>query len=91
MPDSNVHFRSALRGYDRAQVDQHINRQAQASAAVWQEATQRTLRSAHSRLPIPGSRARSNITANVPLRSRQHRWRQWPPPTRVLARTSSQS
>lgn len=44
MPDSNVHFRSALRGYDRAQVDQHVNQQAQASAAVWQKATERTLR-----------------------------------------------
>ena len=43
MPDSNVQFGRALRGYDRAQVDQHVNQAAQASAAVWQEAAERTL------------------------------------------------
>lgn len=44
MPDSNVQFRVALRGYDRTQVDQHLNQQAQGSSAVWQEAAERTLR-----------------------------------------------
>jgi hypothetical protein len=43
MPDSNIHFRNAVHGYDRAQVDQHVNQLAQASAAVWQEASERTL------------------------------------------------
>ena len=43
MPDSSVQFGSAFRGYDRSQVDQHVNQAAQASAAVWQEAAERTL------------------------------------------------
>ena len=43
MSDSNVHFRRVLHGYDPAQVNQHVNQLAQASAAVWQEAAERTL------------------------------------------------
>jgi DivIVA domain-containing protein len=47
MADSNIQFRNALRGYNRAQVDQHVNQLAQASAAVWQEAAERTLQVSH--------------------------------------------
>jgi DivIVA domain-containing protein len=43
MTDSNVRFRRVLHGYDPAQVNQHVNQLAQASAAVWQEAAERTL------------------------------------------------
>jgi len=32
-----------LHGYDPAQVDQHMNQLSQESAAVWQEAAERTL------------------------------------------------
>jgi len=42
MPDPNVIFRGALHGYDRAQVDQHVNQLAQASSSIWQEASERT-------------------------------------------------
>jgi DivIVA domain-containing protein len=55
MPDSNVPFRSVLRGYDPAEVDQHMKELAQASAAVWQEAAERAaqvseLKAANGRL-----------------------------------------
>jgi DivIVA domain-containing protein len=55
MSDNSVSFRSALRGYNQAQVDHHMNELAQAAASAWQEATQRTrqiedLRAANSRL-----------------------------------------
>lgn len=43
MPDSHVQFRSVLRGYDPAQVDQHMSELAQAAASVWQEASERTV------------------------------------------------
>jgi DivIVA domain-containing protein len=43
MTDSNAHFRSVLRGYDPAQVDQHVHELAQAAAAARQEAAQRTI------------------------------------------------
>lgn len=43
MSNSNVNFRRVLHGYDPAQVDQHVNQLAQASATVWQEAAERTL------------------------------------------------
>ena len=43
MPNSNVFFRRVLHGYDPAQVDQHVNQLSQESAAVWQEAAERTL------------------------------------------------
>ena len=42
MSDYSVSFRSVLRGYDQAQVDQHMNELAQAAAAAWQEASERT-------------------------------------------------
>ena len=42
MSDYNVSFRSVLRGYDQAQVDQHVNELAQAAASSWQEATEHT-------------------------------------------------
>jgi hypothetical protein len=41
MTDSNLHFRSVLRGYDTAQVDRHMHELAQASAAARQEADER--------------------------------------------------
>ena len=43
MTDSNAHFRSVLRGYDTAQVDQHVHDLAQAAAAARQEAGERTI------------------------------------------------
>ena len=43
MTDSNAHFRSVLRGYDPAQVDQHVHELAQAAAAAQQEAGERTI------------------------------------------------
>ena len=42
MSDYSVSFRSVLRGYDQAQVDQHMHELAQAAASAWQEATERT-------------------------------------------------
>jgi DivIVA domain-containing protein len=55
MSASPVQFRSALRGYDPAQVDQHMIELAQAASAVWQEAAERTaqvneLKAANGRL-----------------------------------------
>ena len=43
MTDSNAHFRSVLRGYDPAQVDQHVHELAQAATAARQETAQRTI------------------------------------------------
>jgi DivIVA domain-containing protein len=43
MTESNAHFRSVLRGYDPAQVDQHVRELAQAAAAARQEAGERTV------------------------------------------------
>ncbi|MBE3073854.1 MAG: DivIVA domain-containing protein, partial [Actinobacteria bacterium] len=43
MTDSNANFRSVLRGYDPAQVDQHVHELAQAAAAARQEAGERTI------------------------------------------------
>lgn len=43
MTDSNAHFRSVLRGYDPAQVDQHVHELAQAASAARQEAGERTI------------------------------------------------
>jgi len=43
MTDSNAHFRSVLRGYDPAQVDQHVHELAQAAAAARKEAAERTI------------------------------------------------
>ena len=43
MTDSNAHFRSVLRGYDPAQVDQHVHELAKATAAARQEAAERTI------------------------------------------------
>ena len=55
MTDSQAHFRSVLRGYDPAQVDQHVRQLAQAAAAARQEAGERTvevskLEAAHGQL-----------------------------------------
>ena len=43
MTDSNAHFRSVLRGYDPAQVDQHIHELGKATATARQEAAERTI------------------------------------------------
>ena len=43
MHDSTVQFSIALRGYDRAEVDQHVNQLAKDSGAIWQEAAERAL------------------------------------------------
>jgi cell division septum initiation protein DivIVA len=43
MSNPNVYFRRVLHGYDPTQVNQHVNQLAQESAAVWQEAAERTL------------------------------------------------
>jgi len=43
MTESNAHFRSVLRGYDPAQVDQHVHELEQAAAAARQEAGERTI------------------------------------------------
>jgi len=43
MTDSNAHFRSVLRGYDPAQVDQHVRELAEAAQAARQEAAERTV------------------------------------------------
>ena len=43
MTDSNAHFRSVLRGYDTAQVDQHVHELTQAAAAARREAGERTI------------------------------------------------
>ena len=43
MTDSNAHFRSVLRGYDPAQVDQHVHQLAEAAQAARQEAAERTI------------------------------------------------
>ena len=43
MTDSNAHFRSVLRGYDPAQVDQHVHELGKAAAAARQEAAERTI------------------------------------------------
>jgi DivIVA domain-containing protein len=55
MTDSNAHFRSVLRGYDPAQVDQHVHELARAAAAARKEAAERTvevrkLEAAHGQL-----------------------------------------
>jgi DivIVA domain-containing protein len=42
MSDYKVSFRSALRGYDQEQVDQHMRELAQAAAKSWQEANEHT-------------------------------------------------
>src|SRR5450756_760235 len=43
MTDPNAHFRSVLRGYDPAQVDQLVHELSQAVAATQQEAGERTI------------------------------------------------
>ncbi|MEO8556197.1 MAG: hypothetical protein ABI474_05965, partial [Actinomycetota bacterium] len=43
MTDTSAHFRNVLRGYDPAQVDQHVHELAQAAAAAQQEAGERTI------------------------------------------------
>jgi DivIVA domain-containing protein len=43
MTVSTTHFRSVLRGYDPAQVDQHVHDLARAAAAARQEAAERTI------------------------------------------------
>ena len=43
MTESNAHFRSVLRGYDPAQVDQRFHELAQAAGAARQEAAERTI------------------------------------------------
>ena len=43
MTDPNAHFRSVLRGYDPAQVDQLVHELSQAAAAAQQEAGERTI------------------------------------------------
>jgi DivIVA domain-containing protein len=63
MTDSNAHFRSVLRGYDPAQVDQHVQELAQAAAAARQEAAQRTIEV--SKLQATHSQLRSEVERHV--------------------------
>lgn len=63
MTDSNAHFRSVLRGYDPAQVDQHVHQLAQATAAARQEAAERTIQV--SKLEASQDQLRSEVERHV--------------------------
>jgi DivIVA domain-containing protein len=63
MTDSNAHFRSVLRGYDPAQVDQHVHELAQAAAAARQEAAQRTVE--NSKLEAAQGQLRKEVERHV--------------------------
>ena len=63
MTDSNAHFRSVLRGYDPAQVDQHVHELAQAAAAARQEAAQRTVE--NSKLEATQGQLRKEVERHV--------------------------
>jgi DivIVA domain-containing protein len=67
MTDSNAHFRSVLRGYDPAQVDQHVHELAQATAAARQEAAERTIQV--EKLEASQGQLRSEVERQV-LRAR---------------------
>jgi DivIVA domain-containing protein len=63
MTDTNAHFRSVLRGYDPAQVDQHVHELAQAAAAARQEAAQRTVE--NSKLEAAQGQLRKEVERHV--------------------------
>jgi DivIVA domain-containing protein len=63
MTDSNAHFRSVLRGYDPAQVDQHVHQLAQATAAARQEAAERTIEV--TKLQVAQGQLRNEVERHV--------------------------
>jgi hypothetical protein len=63
MTDSNAHFRSVLRGYDPAQVDQHVHELGKATAAARQEAAERTVEV--TKLETAAGQLRSEVARHV--------------------------
>jgi DivIVA domain-containing protein len=63
MTDSNAHFRSVLRGYDPAQVDQHVHELAKATAAARKEAAERTIEV--SKLEVAHGQLRNEVDRHV--------------------------
>jgi DivIVA domain-containing protein len=63
MTDSNAHFRSVLRGYDPAQVDQHVHQLGAATAAARQEAAERTIEV--TKLETAAGQLRSEVERHV--------------------------
>jgi hypothetical protein len=63
MTDSTNHFRSVLRGYDPAQVDQQVHELAQAAKAARQEAAERTIQV--SKLEAAQSQLTSEVERHV--------------------------
>ena len=63
MTDPNAHFRSVLRGYDPAQVDQLVHELSQAAAAAQQEAGERTIQV--SKLEAATGQLKSEIERHV--------------------------
>jgi hypothetical protein len=63
MTDSTNHFRSVLRGYDPAQVDQQVHELAQAAKAARQEAAERTIQV--SKLEAAQDQLRSEVERHV--------------------------
>ena len=63
MTDPNAHFRSVLRGYDPAQVDQLVHELSQAAAAAQQEAAERTIQV--SKLEAATGQLKSDIERQV--------------------------
>ena len=63
MTDPNAHFRSVLRGYDPAQVDQLVHELSQAATAAQQEAAERTIQV--SKLEAATGQLKSEIERQV--------------------------
>jgi hypothetical protein len=63
MTESSAHFRSVLRGYDPAQVDQHVHALTKATAAARQEAAERTVEV--SKLEASAGQLRSEVERHV--------------------------
>jgi DivIVA domain-containing protein len=63
MTDSNAHFRSVLRGYDPAQVDQHVHELAKATAAARKEAAERTIEV--TKLEVAHGQLRNEVDRHV--------------------------
>ncbi|HEY5248695.1 MAG TPA: hypothetical protein VIJ15_09655 [Dermatophilaceae bacterium] len=63
MTDSTTHFRSVLRGYDPAQVDQRFHELAQAAAAARQDAAERTI--AVSKLQTAQDQLKNEIERHI--------------------------
>ena len=63
MTDPNAHFRSVLRGYDPAQVDQLVHELSQAATAAQQEAGERTIQV--SKLEAATTQLKSEIERHV--------------------------